>query len=137
MGLFWKIFVSLTIAILASLIGTIYVSVRLTDFAFEQVEFEGRDQIVAQMQAALSTGGRLGLVTWLQQNPRPAPNTIVLVWDTEWWRLPGGRQRGPQDLLNRAMPSQLERYLDASARPDRQLNRPVPGGSRAVAWPLM
>jgi len=99
-GLFWKIFVSFMIAMTVTSVGAIYVSFQLANRPLTQGDFEGRDQIIREMSAALARGGERELKTWLRENPRPASGTVVLVTN----------ERG-DELLGRAMPRALALLL--------------------------
>ena len=100
MGLFWKIFVSFTVAMTLTLVGAVYVSFRLAGQAFDQVNVEGRDRVIEEAAAALAHGGERELRIWLFKHPRPAPGTVLLVTN----------KRG-DELLGRAMPRELMRLL--------------------------
>jgi signal transduction histidine kinase len=112
-GLFWKIFVSFMIAMTVTSVGAIYVSFQLANRPLTQGDFEGRDTIIREMSAALARGGERELKTWLRENPRPAPGTVVLVTN----------ERG-DELLGRAMPRALALLLrdGAPRRADRPPN---------------
>jgi len=110
--LFWKIFVSFMIAMTVTSVGAIYVSFQLANRPLTQGDFEGRDQIIREMSAAVARGGERELKTWLRDNPRPAPGTVVLVTN----------ERG-DELLGRAMPRALALLLrDGTGR--RRTDRP-------------
>ncbi|HET7132535.1 MAG TPA: ATP-binding protein [Gammaproteobacteria bacterium] len=115
MGLFWKIFMSFTIAMTVTLVGTVYVSFRLANQMFDQVNVEGREKISDEMARALSHGGERELKMWLYQHPRVAPGTVVLVFN----------ERG-DELLGRATPRELARLL--ATRPFRP--QPPPANLR-------
>ena len=100
MSLFWKILAAFMIAMTVTLVGSVYVSFRLANQAFDQVNVEGRDRIIEEAAAALAHGGERELKEWLYKNPRPAPGTVLLVTN----------ERG-DELLGRAMPSELRRLL--------------------------
>ena len=111
MGLFWKIFVSFTVAMTLTLVGAVYVSFRLAGQAFDQVNVEGRERIIEEASAALRHGGERELKRWLFKHPRPAPGTVLLVTD----------EHG-DELLGRAMPRELARLL--VTKPFRRLAPP-------------
>ncbi len=100
MSLFWKIFVSFLIAMTVTTVGVVYASFQLANQALEQVNVAGRDRIIAEVSGALERGGERELKTWLVNNPRPAPGTVLLVTN----------ERG-DELLGRAMPGELRRLL--------------------------
>jgi len=110
MSLFWKIFVAFMIAMTVTSVGAVYVSFQLASQALEQVNVEGRDRITEEVAAAQAHGGERELKSWLFDNPRPAPGTVLLVTN----------ERG-DELLGRAMPRELARLL--ATRPFR---RPAP-----------
>jgi two-component system, OmpR family, sensor kinase len=100
MGLFWKIFMSFTIAMTVTLTSAVYVSFRLGNQIFDQVNIEGRDKIIEEVAQALAHGGERELKGWLYRHPRVAPGTVLLVTN----------ERG-DELLGRAMPRELFRLL--------------------------
>ncbi len=112
MALFWKIFVSFMVAMTVTSVGAIYVSFRIATQPWTQADFEGRDEIINAVSAALARGGERGLKAWLFNNPRPAPGTVLLVTN----------ERG-DELLGRAMPREV-RALLRSRPPSRRPNRP-------------
>ena len=65
MSLFWKIFGSFMIATTITLVGAVFVSFRLANQAFDQVNFEGRDKIIEEVAGALAHGGERELKSWL------------------------------------------------------------------------
>lgn len=114
MSLFWKIFVSFMIAMTITSVGAIYVTYQLVSRPLTQTEFEGRDQIIGEVSAALARGGERELKTWLQEHPRPTRGTVLLVTN----------DRG-DELLGRAMPRELRALLNfrpRGKRPDRPPN---------------
>jgi two-component system sensor histidine kinase CpxA len=112
-GLFWKIFVSFTIAMTVTLVGVVFVSFRLASTALDQVNVEGRDKIIEEVAGSLAHGGERELKAWLFNNPRPAPGIVLLVTN----------ERG-DELLGRAMPRELARLL--ATRPYRRPGAPPP-----------
>lgn len=113
MGLFWKIFLSFMIATTVTLVGAVFVSFRLANQVFDQVNVEGRDRIIEEVAAALARGGERELKGWLYRHPRVAPGTVLLVTN----------ERG-DELLGRAMPREMFRLL--STRPFRPPASPPP-----------
>lgn len=81
MRLFWKLFISIGIAMGLTLVGTVFVSTRIADQAFDQLNFEGRERIIQEAAEALEQGGEWSLRLWLLRNPRPAPGMALLVID--------------------------------------------------------
>jgi signal transduction histidine kinase len=117
MRLFWKIFVTFGIAMTLTLVGTVLVSSRLADQAFDQLNFEGRERIIQEAAEALEQGGEWRLRLWLLRNPRPAPGMALLVID----------ERG-NELLGRRPPPSVEKLLrqESFRRFDRPRNiRPM------------
>jgi len=113
-SLFWKIFVSFMIAMTVTSVGAIYVTYRIVSRPLTQTEFEGRDQIIGEVSAALARGGERELKSWLFNNPRPTRSTVLLVTN----------ERG-DELLGRAMPRELRALLNfrpPGRRPDRPPN---------------
>ena len=118
MNVFWKIFLSFMIAMTVTSVGAIYVSVQLVNQPLTQADFDGRDEIISEVSAALARGGERELKTWLVNNPRPARGTVLLVTN----------ERG-DELLGRAMPRELRellRFRPRGRRPDAPPNlRPM------------
>jgi two-component system, OmpR family, sensor kinase len=113
MGLFWKIFVSVGLAITLTLVGTLIVSFRLAGQALDQVDFGGRERIIQEAADALAQGGERGLRWWLLNNPRPAPGVVLLVLDEDG-----------SELVGRALPLEVARLL--RTRPPRPPTGPPP-----------
>ena len=105
MGLFWKIFVVFGMAMAVTIAGTVFVSFRLAEQAFDQMNVVGRDRIIQEVAAALDDGGERALRKWLFENPRPAPGTMLLAMD----------ERG-KELLGRPMPPQARRLVELPFR---------------------
>jgi signal transduction histidine kinase len=112
-SLFWKIFVSFMIAMTITSVGAIYVTYRIVSRPLTQTDFEGRDQIIREVSEALARGGERELKAWLFNNPRPAPNTVLLVTN----------ERG-DELLGRAMPREVARLLRTRPPSRRPPDRP-------------
>ena len=100
MGLFWKIFVSIGIAMAVTMVATVYVTFRIAEQAWQQVNIDGRDRILQEVNAALQQGGERELKAWLFKHPRLSGSTVLYVMN----------ERG-QELLGRAMPRELQRLL--------------------------
>jgi two-component system sensor histidine kinase CpxA len=116
-SLFWKIFVSFMVAMTITSVGAIYVTYRIVSRPETQTEFEGREEIIRDVSAALARGGEVELKRWLFNNPRPARGIVLLVTN----------ERG-DELLGRAMPRELRALLRTRTtfRPDRPPNfRPI------------
>jgi two-component system, OmpR family, sensor kinase len=118
-GLFWKIFMVFTVAMTVTLVGAVYVSFRLANQLFDQVNVEGRDKVIEETAAALAHGGERELKMWLYQHPRVAPGTVLLVLN----------ERG-DELLGRAMPRELFQLL--RTRPFRPQSSPPPANLRPM-----
>ena len=111
MNLFWKLFASFGIAMAVTLAGTVYVSFRIADQAFDQLNFQGRQPIIQEAAEALAAGGEHGLRFWLLRNPFPTPGMALLVID----------ERG-NELLGRPPPRHVVKLLRKEAF--RQGRRP-------------
>jgi signal transduction histidine kinase len=98
--LFWKILITFMVAMTVALVGAVYVSFRLAEQPFDQVNIEGRDRIIQEISEALARGGERELKQWLYKHPRPSPGTVLLITN----------ERG-DELLGRAMPRELARLL--------------------------
>jgi two-component system sensor histidine kinase CpxA len=92
-------------------VGAIYVSFRMANQPLTLADFDGRDSIIRDVSAALSHGGERELKNWLNDHPRPAPGTVLLVTN----------ERG-DELLGRAMPRELRALL--RFRPGRRPDTP-------------
>jgi signal transduction histidine kinase len=100
MGLFWKIFVSFSVAMTLTLVGAVLVSFRLARDSVDQLNIDGRERMIQEAATALADGGRRGLKHWLREHPRPAPGIALLVIDQDG-----------DELLGRALPRELARLL--------------------------
>jgi two-component system sensor histidine kinase CpxA len=100
MGLFWKIFASIGIAMAVTLVGTVYVTFRIAGQVWEQVNVEGRDRVIQEVNAALQEGGERELKAWLFKHPRLSGSAVLYVMN----------ERG-QELLGRATPRELMQLL--------------------------
>src|SRR5262245_25645472 len=99
------------IAMTVTSVGAIYTSFQLANAPLTLADFDGRDRIIREVSAALSHGGERELKNWLNDNPRPAPGTVLLVTN----------ERG-DELLGRAMPRELRALL--RFRPGRRPDAP-------------
>jgi two-component system sensor histidine kinase CpxA len=99
-GLFWKIFLSIGVAMAVTLVGTVYVTFRIAGQAFDQLDVEGRDRIIQEVNAALQQGGERELKAWLFKHPRLAGGTVLYVINER-----------RQELLGRALPRELFQLL--------------------------
>ena len=100
MGLFWKIFVSIGIAMAVTMVARLYVTFGIAAQAWEQVNVEGRDRIIQEVNAALQQGGERELKAWLFKHPRLSGSTVLYVMN-----------EGGQELPGRAIPAELIRLL--------------------------
>jgi len=89
MSLFWKIFVSFSIAMTLTLIGAVFVSFRIAEQAFEESSSQDRGQLIRAAGLALEEGGETGLRRWLEDNRRPSNSSALLVIDAEGKELLG------------------------------------------------
>ena len=99
MTLFWKIFVSFSLAMTLTLIGAVFVSFRLAEQVFDQDRFENRDQLIVAGAHALAVDGEQGLKTWLERNGRLGTATLLVI-------KPDG-----EELLGRRVPGRWLRYI--------------------------
>jgi signal transduction histidine kinase len=111
MRIFWKLFVSFGIAMALTLVTTVWVSSRIADQAFDQLNFEGRERIIQEAAEALEQGGEWRLRLWLLRNPRPAPGMALLVLD-----------ENGNELLGRNPPPAVAKLL--RTEPFRRFERP-------------
>jgi two-component system OmpR family sensor kinase len=105
MGLFAKIFLSFGIAMTVTLAGAIMISFRLASDAFDQINIEGREQVINAAAEALARGGEPELRRWIGENPGPLPGLTLFVLDADG-----------NDLLDRPLPRALRRLLRGSDR---------------------
>ncbi len=112
MRLFWKIFAAFGLAMAATIATVVFVSFRLGDRAFDQLNFEGRERIIQEAAAALEGGGEWRLRLWMLRNPRPAPGMALLVLD-----------EAGNELLGRMPPRQVAKLL--RAEPFSESQRPA------------
>jgi len=106
MNLFWKLFVVFGIAMALTLVGAVFVGFRLASLAFDQLNIENREEIIAQAAGVLNEQGEPGLQAWLRARPSPAPGLMLMVLNER-----------NEDLLGREVPSRFERLL--RPRPSR------------------
>jgi two-component system, OmpR family, sensor kinase len=99
MTLFWKIFVSFSLAMTLTLIGAVFVSFRLAEQVFDQDRFENRDQLIAAGAHALGERGEQGLREWLNDNHRLGRTALLII-------KPDG-----EELLGRPVPGRWLRYI--------------------------
>ena len=99
MTLFWKIFVSFSVAMTLTLIGAVFVSFRLAEQVFEADRFENRDALISRAALVLAERGEQGLREWLRNNPRLGTSSVLII-----------RAEG-QDLLGRVVPERWLRYI--------------------------
>jgi len=111
-NLFWKIFITFGVAMVLTLVGAVFVSFRLVGQAFDQLNIENREQIIAEAAEALENGGETGLKEWLREHPRPAPGTMLMVVD-----------ENREDLLGRQLPQRFSRLLSSRSRRPRNAPR--------------
>lgn len=111
MRLFWKLFAAFGLAMAATIAATVFVSFRLAEQAFDQLNFEGRERIIQEAAAALEAGGEWRLRLWLLRNPRPAPGMALLVLD-----------ENGNELLGRTPPPVVAKLLETE--PFQRSQRP-------------
>ena len=102
MTLFWKLFASIGVAMVVTLVATVYVSYELASATFNQVDIEGREPIIQEAALVLAQRGERGLREWLRDHSREASRDMVLLIIDE-----NGRE-----LLGRAMPGEVRRLLE-------------------------
>jgi signal transduction histidine kinase len=92
MKLFWKLFITLGIAMTIAMVAAVTMGWQVRDLAIEMTldrTFENREAIINRAQQALNRGGREELTDWLQQNQNPLPGRRMLIVDTEGQELLG------------------------------------------------
>lgn len=104
MNLFWKIFVSFSLAMTLTLIGAVFVSFRMAEQVFDQDRFDNRDQLISAAASVLIERGEQGLREWLGNN-RTLGTSILLVIR------PDG-----EELLGREVPGPWLRYIRETSR---------------------
>jgi two-component system sensor histidine kinase CpxA len=106
MTLFWKLFASIGVAMVVTLVATVYVSYELASVTFNQANIEGREPIIQEAAVILAQGGERGLRTWLRDHTQQSSRDMVLLIVDE-----NGRE-----LLGRAMPGEIRRLLSGGGR---------------------
>ena len=101
MSLFWKLFASIGVAMVVTLVATVYVSYELASATFNQANIEGREPIIQEAAAVLAQGGERDLRAWLREHTQESSRDMVLLIVDE-----NGRE-----LLGRAMPGEVRRLL--------------------------
>ena len=89
MSLYWKIFLSFSIAMILTLVGAVFVSFRLAEQAFDQDRAENRSVFIEEAAAALDSNGEEGLTNWLSRNRRPTQRTLLWIIDNNGRELLG------------------------------------------------
>jgi two-component system OmpR family sensor kinase len=97
LSLYWKIFVSFSIAMTLTLIGAVLVSFRLAEQALDQDSFADRGQLISAAALALQQDGESGLRKWLESNGQRPGRPALLVIDESGNELLG--RRTPRRLL--------------------------------------
>jgi signal transduction histidine kinase len=103
MKLFWKLFLTLGIAMTVAMVATVIMGWRVGQMAFEQyldLNFENREAVINRASQALNRGGREELTSWLRQNTTPVPGRVLYIIDDSG-----------KDLLGREIPGYAERLL--------------------------
>lgn len=106
MTLFWKLFASIGVAMVVTLVAAIYVSYELASVTFNQASIEGREPIIQEAAVILAQGGERRLRTWLREYTQESSRNMVLLIVDE-----NGRE-----LLGRAMPGEVRRLLSGGGR---------------------
>ncbi|MDX1562488.1 MAG: ATP-binding protein [Gammaproteobacteria bacterium] len=101
MNVFWKLFVTLGIAMTVALIAAVSLGWQIGQLTVAQIfEFDEREAILERASQALNRGGRSELTNWLRQNQSPVPGLMLLVIDET-----------SEDLLGREIPREWRRLL--------------------------
>jgi two-component system sensor histidine kinase CpxA len=126
MNLFWKLFAAFGIAMALTLVGAVFVGFRLASLAFDQMNIENREEIIAQAARVLNNQGEPGLQGWLRARPRPVPGIMLMVLNER-----------NEDLLGRELPGRFERLLrrPPSRNPERLSNFRPPQLTTNVVGP--
>lgn len=105
MTLFWKIFVSFSLAMTLTLVGAVFVSFRLAEQAFDQDRFESRGEVIGATSRVLAERGEHGLKEWLSGNRTLGQTTLLVI-------KPNG-----EELLGRPVPERWLRYIRETSVP--------------------
>jgi signal transduction histidine kinase len=90
MKLFWKLFVSLGIAMTVALVAAVSMGWQIGQLTVAQVyDIENREAIIDRAAQALYSGGRAGLTRWLEQNQTPVTGMTLLIVDSHFDELLG------------------------------------------------
>ncbi len=116
MNLIWKIFITFGVAMTLTLVASVFVSFRLVEQAFDQLNIENREEIIAEAATALEDGGKAGLQSWLEDHPRPTPAATLMIVDEQG-----------EELLGREVPQRFARLLNS-----RQFRRSAPPNLRRI-----
>jgi two-component system, OmpR family, sensor kinase len=103
MKLFWKLFITLGVAMTVAMVAAVTMGWQVGQLAVEQFfdfNFENREAVINRASQALNRGGREELTSWLRQNQIPVPGRRLLIID----------DRG-EDLLGREIPEDARRFL--------------------------
>lgn len=124
MNLFWKIFVTFGVAMTLTLVGSVFVSFRLAEIAYDQTNIENRESISERAASALTEGGEAGLRRWLGRNRGPTPGLEVMILDDS-----------NTDLLGRPLPARYERFLRVMEPARRSRNFRPPAFTTTLVGP--
>ena len=103
MKLFWKLFLTLGVAMTVAMVAAVTMGWQVGQLALEQFfdfNFENREAVINRASQALNRGGREELTSWLRQNQTPVPGRMLLIIDDR-----------SEDLLGREIPEDARRFL--------------------------
>jgi two-component system sensor histidine kinase CpxA len=103
MKLFWKLFITLGVAMTVAMVAAVTMGWQVGQLAIEQFvdfNFENREAVINRASQALNRGGREELTSWLRQNQIPVPGRRLYIIDD-----------GGEDLLGREIPEDARRFL--------------------------
>jgi signal transduction histidine kinase len=103
MKLFWKLFITLGVAMTIAMVAAVTLGWTAGGLAWLQwfsFDFEARETIINRASVALNRGGRDELTEWLEQNQTPAPGRILYIVDD-----------AGNDLLGRELPGDAPRVF--------------------------
>lgn len=104
MKLFWKLFLTLGVAMTVAMVAAVTLGWhigQLTVRQFIEFGFDNREVVLNRASAALNRGGREELTSWLRQNEQPVPGRRLYIVDSLG-----------EDLLGRELPAGAGYFLN-------------------------
>ena len=108
MKLFWKLFITLGIAITVAMVAAVTMGWNIGQRTIQQsldFNFENREAVINRASQVLNSGGRDELARWLRQNQTPVPGRLMFIVDDSG-----------EDILGRELPREVRWILSPQIR---------------------